>query len=321
MCFKRIRTKRGRSNMVKCATREAFGLALKEIVEKNQDVIVLDADLSPATKTCYAKEARPQQFYSAGIAEANMVGMGAGLAASGLKPFVSSFAMFLAGRAFEQIRNSVAYPHLNVKLCATHAGITVGEDGATHQCLEDLALMRVLPGMSVLQPCDAIETQAMIKTLVHYDHPCYIRMSRLAVENVFDEDYQFEMGKIVEVCGGKKVALLATGIMVSEAQKALVRLKEFHITPALYNVHTLKPFDSKQLSDIAREFDVIVTLEEHNVIGGLYSCVLENLKTPRLVIPIAIMDSFGESGTPEELMKKYKIDVSYIEKTVKELWR
>lgn len=178
------------------ATREAFGQALKDIVINNEDVIVLDADLSPATKTCYAKEARPQQFFSVGIAEANMVGMGAGLAVQGLKPFVSSFAMFLAGRAFEQIRNSVAYPHLNVKLCATHAGITVGEDGATHQCNEDIGLMRILPGMVILQPCDAIETRAMVNFMVDYKGPVYLRTSRFAVDDVYAQDYEFHLNKI-----------------------------------------------------------------------------------------------------------------------------
>lgn len=206
---------------MKIATREAFGEALKELVIKNNDVIVLDADLSPATKTCYAKEARPQQFYSTGIAEANMVGIGAGLAVQGLKPFVSSFAMFLAGRAFEQIRNSIAYPHLNVKLCATHAGLTVGEDGATHQCNEDIALMRVLPGMVVLQPCDANETKAMMQFMVDYDGPVYLRTSRYAVDNILDSNYKFLLGEIIPIVKGCKIAFLATGIMVNEARKAI----------------------------------------------------------------------------------------------------
>lgn len=207
------------------ATREAFGQALKDIVIENKDVVVLDADLSPATKTCYAKQSRPEQFFSAGIAEANMVSMGAGMAASGLKPFVSSFAMFLAGRAFEQIRNSVAYPHLNVKLCATHAGLTVGEDGATHQCNEDIALMRVLPNIVVLQPCDAIETKAMMKFMVDYDGPVYLRTSRLAVDDVFDGSYEFHLGDIIQIYEGKKIVFLATGIMVNIAKNAIKELK------------------------------------------------------------------------------------------------
>lgn len=299
------------------ATREAFGQSLKEIVIENQDVIVLDADLSPATKTCYAKEARPNQFFSAGIAEANMVGMGAGLAAQGLKPFVSSFAMFLAGRAYEQIRNSVSYPHLNVKLCATHAGLTVGEDGATHQCNEDIALMRVLPGMVVLQPCDAVETKAMMKFMVDYNGPVYLRTSRYAVDDVLDTGYQFNLGDIVPVIKGKKIALLATGIMVNEAKKAVQVLNEQGICPSIYNVSSLKPIDVKQLNTIANEYDYIFTLEEHSIIGGLYSLVCENLRCIKQIYPIAIQDVFGESGTPKELMKKYKIDADYIISSVK----
>ena len=299
------------------ATREAFGQSLKEIVIENQDVIVLDADLSPATKTCYAKEARPNQFFSAGIAEANMVGMGAGLAAQGLKPFVSSFAMFLAGRAYEQIRNSVSYPHLNVKLCATHAGLTVGEDGATHQCNENIALMRVLPGMVVLQPCDAVETKAMMKFMVDYNGPVYLRTSRYAVDDVLDTGYQFNLGDIVPVIKGKKIALLATGIMVNEAKKAVQVLNEQGICPSIYNVSSLKPIDVKQLNTIANEYDYIFTLEEHSIIGGLYSLVCENLRCIKQIYPIAIQDVFGESGTPKELMKKYQIDADYIISSVK----
>lgn len=290
------------------ATREAFGQALKDIVINNEDVIVLDADLSPATKTCYVKEARPQQFFSVGIAEANMVGMGAGLAVQGLKPFVSSFAMFLAGRAFEQIRNSVAYPHLNVKLCATHAGITVGEDGATHQCNEDIGLMRILPGMVILQPCDAIETRAMVNFMVDYKGPVYLRTSRFAVDDVYAQDYEFHLNKIVPIIKGEKVALLATGIMVNEAKKAINELNKLGIYPSLYNVHTIKPINIKQLNAIANQYNMLFTLEEHSIIGGLYSTVCECLSNRVKIYPIGIRDTFGESGTPEELMKKYKID-------------
>lgn len=289
------------------ATREAFGQALKDIVIKNDDVIVIDADLSPATKTCYAKNARPQQFFSTGIAEANMVGMGAGLATQGLKPFISSFAMFLAGRAFEQIRNSVAYPHLNVKLCATHAGITVGEDGATHQCNEDIALMRVLPGMLILQPCDAIETKAMMNFMVNYHGPVYLRTSRYAVDDIFDSHYEFQLGEIIPVIKGEKIALLASGIMVNEGKKAIEILNQHNIYPSLYNVHTIKPINQKQLEKISSSYDMIVTLEEHSIIGGLYSAVRECVSSHN-VYPIGIKDIFGESGTPEELMKKYEID-------------
>ncbi len=289
------------------ATREAFGQALKDIVIENKDVVVLDADLSPATKTCYAKQSRPEQFFSAGIAEANMVSMGAGMAASGLKPFVSSFAMFLAGRAFEQIRNSVAYPHLNVKLCATHAGLTVGEDGATHQCNEDIALMRVLPNIVVLQPCDAIETKAMMKFMVDYDGPVYLRTSRLAVDDVFDGSYEFHLGDIIQIYEGKKIVFLATGIMVNIAKNAIKELKKQNMDIALYNISTLKPLHIDRLNEIVSDYEVIVTLEEHNVIGGLYSMICENIHH-KPIYPIAIKDAFGESGTPKDLMHKYKID-------------
>lgn len=302
------------------ATREAFGQALKEMALNDKDIIVLDADLSPATKTCYVKEAVPEQFYSAGIAEANMVSMAAGLASMGLKPFVSSFAMFLAGRAFEQVRNSVAYPHLNVKLCATHAGITVGEDGATHQCNEDIALMRVLPGMVVLQPCDAIETKQMIQFMAEYDGPCYLRTSRKAVENINCEDYEFQLGKLVEIKKGKDVVLLATGVMVSEALKAIEELNHMGIYPALYNVPTIKPLQVHQLQKIINQYKNAFILEEHSVIGGLYSAICESIDYCHRVYSVGICDTFGESGTPEELMRKYKIDaqaiVQYVEEKV-----
>ena len=304
---------------MKLATREAFGQALHDIVSENEDVIVLDADLSPATKTCYAKEARPEQFYSAGIAEANMVGMAAGLAVQGFKPFVSSFAMFLAGRAFEQIRNSVAYPHLNVKLCATHAGITVGEDGATHQCNEDIALMRVLPGMAVLQPCDSVETKAMMNFILDYKGPVYLRTSRYVVDDVYDNDYEFHFTEIVEIIKGKRIAMLATGVMINEAKKAIKELNDMDIYPSLYNVHTIKPINENQLLSIANQNEIIITLEEHSIIGGLYSVVCECLVNKSKVYPIGIKDTFGESGTPEELMKKYEIDASSIVKFVKKI--
>lgn len=300
------------------ATREAYGLALKELVENNKDVIVLDADLSPATKTCYAHEARPEQFFNAGIAEANMVGMAAGLAVQGLKPFASSFAMFLAGRAFEQIRNSVAYPQLNVKLCATHAGITVGEDGASHQCNEDIALMRVLPGMTVLQPCDAIETKAMMEYMVEHNGPVYLRTSRLAVEDVFGTDYKFNLGDLVSVKEGDKVLFLASGIMVNEGLKAVELLKDTGIKPAIFNVPTLKPLNEMMLKEVTSKYDYIITLEEHSIIGGLYSTVCELLSGTK-VYPVAIKDTFGESGTPAALMAKYEIDASYIANLVKEI--
>lgn len=302
---------------MKRATREAFGKALEQIVKENNDVVVLDADLAPANKTCYAKQARPDQFYSMGIAEANMVGVGAGMSLQGLKPFVSSFAMFLAGRAFEQIRNSVAYPHLNVKLCATHAGITVGEDGATHQCNEDIALMRVLPGMVVLQPCDYYETKAMMDFMVDYVGPVYLRTSRFAVNDILDESYHFHLGDLVPIKKGEKVCFLATGIMVDEAKKAMELLKKDGINPAIYNVPTLKPINKIMLKDIVEQYDYVFTLEEHNVIGGLYSIVSEIIHE-KMIYPIAINDTFTESGMPLELMEKYGIDAKSIVKSVKE---
>lgn len=302
------------------ATGEAFGQALKELVVQDTSILVLDGDLSSATKTCYAKEARPQQFFSAGIAEANMVGMAAGLAAQGFKPFVSSFAMFLAGRAFEQIRNSVAYPRLNVKLCATHAGLTVGEDGASHQCNEDIALMRALPNMIVLQPCDDIETKAMMRFMASYEGPIYLRMSRYATERVFREPHAFQLGAIHEIQKGKRVAVLASGVMVSEAKQALHMLKKEHIEAGLYNVSTLKPFNRSRLREISRQYDLLITMEEHNVIGGLYSAVMENLAEYKRVLPLAVDDRFGESGTPKELMRKYGIDAAALIKVIKAVW-
>ena len=295
----------------------AFGKALAQIVEENEDVVVLDADLAPANKTCYAKQVRSEQFFSMGIAEANMVGVGAGMSLQGLKPFVSSFAMFLAGRAFEQIRNSVAYPHLNVKLCATHAGITVGEDGATHQCNEDIALMRVLPGMVVLQPCDYFETKAMMDFMVNYVGPVYLRTSRFSVNDILNEDYRFHLGDLVSIEKGEKVCFLATGIMVDEAKKAIEMLREENINPSIYNVPTLKPINKKMLQDIVEQYDYVFTLEEHNMAGGLYSIVSEIVHN-KMIYNIAIDDTFTESGTPLELMAKYGIDAKSIIKRVKE---
>ena len=298
--------------MSKMATREAYGLALRDIVVENKDIIVLDADLSGATKTCYAKEARPDQWFSTGIAEANMVSMAAGIAAQGLKPFISSFAMFLAGRAYEQVRNSVGYPHLNVKLCATHAGITVGEDGATHQCNEDIALMRTIPGMVVLQPADETETRAMINFMKDYVGPVYMRTCRFAAEDVFDDTYKFELGKIVPVKEGKKVAFLATGYMVQEATKAAAALAEKGIEPAIYNVPTIKPMNVDQLNDILASYDLVYTMEEHSVVGGLYSAVKEVSEVNTKIVPIGVQDTYCESGSPALLLEKYGMSASCI---------
>lgn len=304
---------------MKTATREAFGRALEQLIEKDKNIVVLDADLAPATKTEYAAKKVPERFFSTGIAESNMVGMAAGLAAQGLKPYVSSFAIFLAGRAFEQIRNSVAYPHLNVKLCATHAGLSVGEDGGTHQCIEDIALMRALPQMVVLQPCDEAETRSMMNWMNEYEGPVYVRLGRPAVSDVYPSAHSFRLGHIEQIRTGEKIAMLATGSMVQESLKSLDVLKQYGLKPALYNVSTLKPIDKNQLLEISRQYDLLVTLEEHNVIGGLYSLVSE-IVHEKLIIAIGIKDRFGQSGTPEELFKAYGLDKdSIVSKIVEEV--
>ena len=303
--------------MTKMATRDAYGKALVKLGQINDNVVVLDADLSKSTKTNDFCKAFPSRFFNMGIAEQNLIGAACGFAKAGKIPFASSFAMFATGRAFEVIRNSVAYPHLNVKLCATHAGITVGEDGATHQCNEDIALMRVLPGMVVLQPCDYYETKAMMDFMVDYVGPVYLRTSRFAVNDILDESYHFHLGDLVPIEKGEKVCFLATGIMVDEAKKAIELLKEEGINPAIYNVPTLKPINKIMLKDIVEQYDYVFTLEEHNVIGGLYSIVSEIIHE-KMIYPIAINDTFTESGTPLELMEKYGIDAKSIVKSVKE---
>lgn len=305
--------------MAKIATREAYGKALQEIVSENKDIVVLDADLSGATKTSYVRENSPSQFFNCGIAEANMVSISAGLAASGLKPFVSSFAMFLAGRAYEQVRNSIGYPHLNVKLCATHGGISVGEDGATHQCNEDIGLMRTIPGMTVLQPCDENETHAMIKYLADYAGPCYVRLSRLAVEPVNTGSYKFKIGEIVPIIEGKSIAIFATGIMVGIAKEAIEILKTEGISVALYNIHTIKPLNVDTLKELSKQYKYFIIAEEHSKIGGLYSAICEEIGNEIAIKSVAINDTFGESGTPERLFKKYGIDSQAIIKTIKSI--
>lgn len=303
----------------KIATREAYGEALAKLVQSNNNVVVLDADLAGSTKTIEAKKVCPQHHFDMGIAEGNMMSVAAGFAASGKIPFVSSFAMFAAGRAFEQIRNSIGYPHLNVKICATHAGLSVGEDGASHQCNEDLALMRSIPGMMVLQPCDEIETKAMIQEIADIEGPCYVRLGRAKVENVHDETYQFMPGKGEVLRQGEKVAIIATGLMVQEALKA-AEAYEGNLT--VINIHTLKPIDDKLIRNLAETHDVIITCEEHSVIGGLFSAVSEVIIQSNYlckVIPVAVMDTFGESGKPEELLEKYEINAASILKKLNEL--
>lgn len=300
------------------ATREAYGKALAELVKENERVVVLDADLTKSTKTVDAKNACPERHFNMGIAEGNMMAVAAGLAASGKIVYASSFAMFAAGRAYEQIRNSIGYPHLNVKVCATHAGITVGEDGASHQAIEDLGLMRGIPGMSVFQPCDATETKAIIKAVAEIDGPCYVRLGRSGVEDVYGDDYKFEFGKGIVLQKGSKVAIVATGMMVQETLKA-AKLLDFE--PTIVDIHTIKPIDEELLVELAKTHDVILTCEEHSIINGLGSAVCETLAPYNLckVVRLGVKDTFGESGKPAELLAKYGLDANAIANKVNEL--
>lgn len=292
----------------KQATREAYGKTLAKLADINPNIVVLDADLSKSTKTADFKAVAPERFFNMGIAEANMMGVAAGLATCGKIPFVSTFAMFAAGRAFEQIRNSICYPRLNVKICATHAGLTVGEDGATHQAIEDLSLMRSIPNMVVINPADGIETEAAIKAAAEYNGPCYIRLGRMAVETVNDkENYKFEIGKGITLSDGNDISIIATGIMVEAALKAKEILKLDGINARVINIHTIKPIDSEIIINAAKETGAIITVEEHNIIGGLGSAVCEVVceNSPVPVYRIGVRDVFGESGKPDELLKAY----------------
>ena len=291
----------------KVATREAYGRGLCDL-GATHDFAVLDADLAEATKTCYFAKAFPDRFFDCGIAEGNMVGVAAGLAAAGKTVFASSFAMFAAGRAFEQIRNSVAYPHLNVKIAATHAGITVGEDGATHQCLEDLALMRVLPGMTVISPADAVEAVAALEAVLETPGPCYLRFGRYAVPVLHDPaTYRFEIGRGEVLRDGTDVTLVANGIMVFMALNATETLAAEGISARVINIHTIKPLDTELLCAAAAETGAVVTAEEHNIIGGLGSAVAEALaeKCPVPVVRVGVRDSFGRSGKVPALLSMY----------------
>lgn len=306
--------------MSKIATREAYGKALSQLTKENKNIIVLDADLSKSTKTCDVKASSPESFYNMGIAEANMVGVAAGLASTGKIVFASSFAMFLAGRAFEQIRNSVAYTNLNVKLCATHSGISVGEDGASHQAIEDLALMRSIPNMKVFSPCDEKETEEIIKYVANCDGPCYVRLGRLAVDSVNSSNYKFEFGKGVTLREGNDCTIITTGSMVQVSLEAQQKLKAEGINVRVINLHTIKPIDTEIILKAAKETGKIVTVEEHNV-GGLGSAVSEVIceNHPSLVKKIGINDIFGQSGKPEELFKEYGLTSDKIVKTVKSI--
>ena len=306
--------------MAKIATREAYGKALVELGKVNDKVVVLDADLSKSTKTADFSKEFSERFINMGIAEANMMCVAAGMSTCGKIPFVSTFAMFAAGRAFEQVRNSICYPKLNVKICATHAGLTVGEDGASHQSVEDLALMRAIPNMTVISPSDAVETEAAIKAIAEYNGPCYVRLGRAGVNVINDNaEYKFEIGKGVELKKGTDVTIVATGIMVDEAIAAEAILKAEGISANVINIHTLKPLDSELLIKAAKETKAIVTAEEHNIIGGLGSAVSEALCEvyPVPVIKVGVMDTFGESGQPAELLKAYGLTADKIVEAAK----
>ena len=298
----------------KIATREAYGKTLVEL-GADHDFVVLDADLAEATKTCYFAKAYPNRFFDCGIAEGNMVGIAAGLAAAGKTVVASSFAMFAAGRAFEQIRNSVAYPHLNVKICATHAGITVGEDGATHQCLEDLALMRAIPGMTVINPADAVEAAAALKYAIETDGPFYIRFGRYAVPVVHDSaTYRFEPGKGDTLMDGSDVTVVTTGMMAETAIQAAAILSVRGLSARIINIHTIKPLDRAIIKKSAAETGAIVVLEEHNIIGGLGSavaeCVAETCPCP--VLRVGVQDTFGRSGKVPPLLELYGLNTETV---------
>ena len=308
------------SEVKKIATRDSYGNALAQRGTEHPEVVVLDADLAAATKTGIFKKAYPERFIDCGIAESNMIGVAAGLAAAGKVPFASSFAMFAAGRAFEQIRNSVGYPHLNVKIGATHAGISVGEDGATHQCNEDIALMRTIPGMVVINPSDDVEARAAVQAAYEHQGPVYMRFGRLAVPVINDRpDYQFELGKGVVLREGKDLTIIATGLPVSNCLEAAEKLAADGIDAKVINIHTIKPLDEELVIAAARETGRVVTVEEHSVIGGLGSAVCDVLseKAPTRVMKIGINDTFGESGPALELLKKYGLDTDSIYAKIK----
>ena len=308
------------AEVIKMATREAYGKALVELGEKNDKVVVLDADLAAATKTGMFKKAFPDRFIDTGIAESNMMGIAAGLSTTGYTVFASTFAMFAAGRAFEQVRNSIGYPHLNVKIGATHAGISVGEDGASHQCCEDIGLMRTIPGMTIINPADAVEARAAVLAAADYNGPVYMRFGRLAVPCVFDESYKFEWGKAVTLCEGKDVTIFATGLMVNEAIEARKLLAADGIDAEIVNVHTIKPLDVETVCRSAVKTGCAVTAEEHNIIGGLGSAVCEALcesGAPVPVVRVGVNDTFGKSGPAVELLHLFGLDAANIAEKAK----
>ena len=299
------------SEVKKIATRESYGQTLVELGAENKDIVVLDADLAGATKTAMFKKAYPDRFFDCGIAEGNMMSIAGGLAACGKIPFASSFAMFATGRAFEQVRNTIGYPHLNVKICASHAGITVGEDGASHQCLEDLALMRTIPGMVVMNPADDVEARAAVRAAAAYDGPVYIRLGRSAVPVINDSaTYKFEWGKGIQIKEGSDITIIATGLMVDSAIKAAEKLEADGVKADVIDMHTIKPIDEDIILKSAKKTGKVFTVEEHSVIGGLGSAVCEVLseKYPCKVKRIGIYDVFGESGSAADLLKAYRLD-------------
>lgn len=308
------------SEIIKTATRDAYGKTLVELGDTDKKIIVLDADLAAATKTGMFKKAHPEKFVDCGIAEGNMMGVAAGLAASGYTVFASSFAMFAAGRAFEQVRNSIGYPHLNVKIGATHAGISVGEDGASHQCCEDIGLMRTIPGMVILNPADDIEARACVLAAAEHDGPVYMRFGRLAVPRVFDENYKFEIGKGAVLKEGTDVTIIATGLMVNEALMAAEKLSDEGISARVVNMATIKPIDRDIIVDSAKKTGVIVTAEEHNIIGGLGSAVAEVVceTVPVPVLRVGVNDVFGKSGPAVQLLHEFGLDADNIAAKSKE---
>lgn len=306
---------------IKKATRESFGEAVTELAAEDPNIVVLDADLAAATKTGIFKKAYPDRFFDCGIAESNMIGVAAGLAACGKIPFAASFAMFSAGRAFEQVRNSVGYPHLNVKIVGSHAGISVGEDGATHQCCEDIALMRTIPGMVILNPCDHYEMKAAVRAAAEYKGPCYIRLGRLAVESVnHNDEYRFELGRGITLREGTDITVAATGLMVQEAVKAADALKAEGISVEVLDIHTVKPLDEELILKSAEKTGRVVTVEEHNIIGGLGEavCAVLSEKRPTPVTRIGVNDVFGHSGPAVDLLKEFGLSAEHIAEVVRE---
>ena len=303
----------------KIATREAYGKALAEFGAVYENLVVLDADLAAATKTGTFKKAFPERFFDCGIAENNMIGAATGMSLMGKIPFASTFAMFAAGRSYEQVRNSIGYPHNNVKIGATHAGITVGEDGATHQCCEDIALMRTIPGMVIINPADAVEARLAVKAAIEYVGPVYLRFGRMAVETIFDDSYEFQIGKGVKLADGTDVSIIATGLEVEQALAASELLAAEGISASVVNIHTIKPLDEEIILAEAEKCGCIVTCEEHSVIGGLGAAVCECLaeKKPTPVLRVGINDEFGRSGPAKELLSYYYLDAASIAEKAK----